>query len=76
MGLSPGAAYLARNRGMCAYLLWSLLPGVLTRLFCRGPGAFLPAVRTNFNHSIASRLRDYTMLLLASGRNALVKYWL
>jgi len=33
--------------------------------------AFLPSVRANYNHSAASCLRDCTMLLLASGRNAI-----
>jgi len=33
--------------------------------------AFLPSVRTVFNHSGNSCLRDYLMLMLASGRNAI-----
>jgi len=34
-------------------------------------GAFLPAVRTNYYHSVASRLRECMMLMLAAGRNAI-----
>jgi CRISPR/Cas system-associated protein Csx1 len=36
--LSPGAAYLAHNRGMLAHLLWSLPSGVLTRFSAGGRG--------------------------------------
>jgi len=33
--------------------------------------AFLPSVRTGFNHSATSCLRECSMLMLAYGRNAI-----
>jgi hypothetical protein len=37
----------------------------------RPDAAFLPSVRTSLNHYASSRLRDPSMLMLASGRNAI-----
>jgi hypothetical protein len=37
--LSPGAAYLTRSRGMCAYLLFEFTPGSTHLVSCRGSGA-------------------------------------
>ncbi len=45
--------------------------GSLKRSLGMVRSAFLPSVRTGFNHFTASRLHDSLMLMLAYGRNAI-----